>query len=180
MRQILMFQRGDHLTAVTVPRTRIGTMRSSRNNHPYVLVAISLIGLAGCAALPRTTAVAAPIVGTWIVRDTMAPFPYHMYVFNADGTMQQANPDAGDPHSSDSDGKGVWTARENRIVGRWVEITADRTTHKYSGRTEISFEIHVNGDTLTGTETVKIYDANERLTELPAGPAFQGTRVTLP
>jgi len=110
----------------------------------------------------------------------MAPFPYHMYVFNADGTMQQANPDAGDPHSSDSDGKGVWEVREDRVVGRWVEITADRVTHKYSGRTEISFEIRVSGDSLTGTETVKLYDADEKLTELPAGPAFQGKRVTVP
>jgi hypothetical protein len=33
-----------------------------------------------------------PIVGTWLVKDSGAPFPYHMYVFNADGTLQQANP----------------------------------------------------------------------------------------
>ena len=145
-----------------------------------LLMSALLIELAGCDTLARRTAVPAPIVGTWIVKDPMAPFPYHMYVFNADGTMQQANPDAGDPHSSDSDGKGVWAIREGHVVGRWVEITADRVTHKYSGRTEISFEIHVDGDSLTGTETVKIYDANEKLTGLPAGPAFQGTRVTLP
>jgi len=141
---------------------------------------LSLLAMQGCSTSPSRISGSNPVVGAWFVKDVDAPFPYHMYVFNADGTLQQANPDAGDPNSSDSDGKGVWTARENRIVGRWVEITADRTTHKYSGRTEISFEIHVNGDTLTGTETVKIYDANERLTELPAGPAFQGTRVTLP
>jgi len=155
-------------------------MRSSRCFRWYVVVAMSLSGLAGCVAFPRATTAPDRIVGTWIVKDPMAPFPYHMYVFNADGTMQQANPDAGDPHSSDSDGKGVWAVREDRIVGRWVEITADRTTHKYSGRNEISFVIRVNGDTLTGTETVKLYDANEKLTELPAGPAFQGRRVTLP
>ena len=155
-------------------------MKWTRSSHPYVFVATCVIGLAGCAAIPHTAPAQAPIVGAWIINDPMAPFPYHMYVFNADGTMQQANPDAGDPHSSDSDGKGVWAARDGRIVGRWMEITADRTTHKYSGRTEISFEIGVAGDTLTGTETVKIYDANEQLTELPAGPAFQGKRVTLP
>jgi len=144
------------------------------------LIVFLLIALAGCETLPLKAATSAPIVGTWIVKDPMAPFPYHMYVFNADGTMQQANPDAGDPHSSDSDGKGLWAARDGHFVGRWAEITADRTTHKYSGRTEISFEIHVDGDTLTGTETVKIYDANEKLTELPAGPPFQGRRITLP
>lgn len=153
----------------------MATMRSSGCN---VLVGACLIGLAGCTTLSRTPA--APIVGTWIVRDPMAPFPYHMYVFNADGTMQQANPDAGDPHTSDSDGKGVWAYRDGHIIGRWVEITADRSTHKYSGRTEITFDIIVEGDTLSGTEAVKIYDADENLTELPAGPAFQGKRVTLP
>ncbi len=48
------------------------------------------------------------IVGTWFVKASDAPFPYHMFVFNADGTMQQANPDAGDANTSDSDGKGIW------------------------------------------------------------------------
>ena len=145
-----------------------------------VSAGLLLVGLSGCDTMPRKAAAPASIIGAWIVKDPMAPFPYHMYVFNADGTMQQANPDAGDPHSSDSDGKGVWAMRDGRFVGRWAEITADRTTHKYSGRTEISFEIHVDGDTLSGTESVKIYDADEKLTELPAGPAFQGKRVTLP
>ena len=37
-----------------------------------------------------------------------------MYVFNADETMQQANPDAGDPHGSDSDGKGDWIVDGDR------------------------------------------------------------------
>jgi hypothetical protein len=45
-----------------------------------------------------------PIVGAWFVQDPGEPFPYHTYVFNTDGTRQQANPDAGDPHSSDCDG----------------------------------------------------------------------------
>ena len=149
-------------------------------NVRYAVLATALLSLAGCAAMPRTPAVD-PIVGTWIVRDPMAPFPYHMYVFNADGTMQQANPDAGDPHGSDSDGKGVWAARGGRIVGRWAEITADRATHQYSGRLEITFEIRVTGDTLTGTESVKIFDADGKLTtEMPPGPAFEGTRLAVP
>jgi hypothetical protein len=104
-----------------------------------------------------------------------------MYVFNADGTMQQANPDAGDPHASDSDGKGVWVARGGRIVGRWVEITADRVTRKYSGRTEVTFIIEVNGDTLSGSESVKSFDAKENLAESSAaGKRFDGRRVSLP
>jgi hypothetical protein len=38
-----------------------------------------------------------PIVGTWFVKTPEAPFQYQMFVFNLDGTMRQANPDAGDP-----------------------------------------------------------------------------------
>lgn len=63
-------------------------------------------------------------MGAWLVQDPNAPFPYHMYVFNADGTMQQANPDAGDVHGSDSDGKGIWVASGTRIKGKWVEVIA--------------------------------------------------------
>ena len=60
--------------------------------------------------------------------------------------MQQANPDAGDPRTSDSDGKGVWQDRGGRIEGRWVELTADRTTHQYAGRLEVTMQISVRGD----------------------------------
>jgi hypothetical protein len=51
----------------------------------------------------------AAIVGVWSVTMPEAPFPYHLFVFHPDGTMQQANPDAGDAHTSDSNGMGVWT-----------------------------------------------------------------------
>jgi hypothetical protein len=101
--------------------------------------------------------------------------------FNADGTMQQANPDAGDPHGSDSDGKGVWVANGERIKGKWVEVIADRTTHQFSGRLEISYEITVRGDTYTATEAVRSYDAAGNLAASPATPSqLVGKRVTLP
>jgi hypothetical protein len=104
-----------------------------------------------------------------------------MYVFNADGTMQQANPDAGDSHGSDSDGKGIWVATGERIKGKWVEVIADRATHKFAGRLEISYEITVSGDTYTATETVRSYDAAGNLVASPVTPAkLLGKRVTLP
>jgi hypothetical protein len=79
------------------------------------LLAVAAIGLIGCSNLARGSRLPNSIVGTWLVKDPNAPFPYHLYVFNSDGTMQQANPDAGDPHASDSDGKGVWVAKGERI-----------------------------------------------------------------
>jgi hypothetical protein len=95
--------------------------------------------------------------------------------------MQQANPDAGDPHTSDSDGKGVWVADDGRIKGRWVEVLADRTTHQFAGRLEVTYDIRVIGDSYTGTETVRSYDAAGNLIATPATPAqFEGQRVKFP
>src|SRR5271156_4481732 len=101
-------------------------MKKSAKTLVVLFSAVSILGLPGCSRLPSANASANPIVGAWFVKDLGAPFPYHMYVFNADGTMQQANPDAGDPNSSDSDGKGVWVADGDRIKGKWVEVIADR------------------------------------------------------
>ena len=144
-----------------------------------VLSVASMLGLHGCYS-KSTDEGGNPIVGTWLVKDSAAPFPYHMYVFNADGTLQQANPDAGDPRTSDSDGKGVWISNGDRIKCKWMEIVADRTTHKFSGRLEISCDIQVSIDTFTGTETVSVFDANGALTEGPTNPTLlEGKRVTL-
>jgi hypothetical protein len=102
-----------------------------------------------------------------------------MYVFNGDGTMQQANPDAGDPHTSDSDGEGVWVADGNRIRGKWMEVLADRSTHQFSGRLEISFELYVEGNTLSGTESVRSFDENGKESgRIPTPSQLHGTRVT--
>jgi hypothetical protein len=68
-----------------------------------VFMAASMLALPGCGKFGSALNPPNRIVGAWFVKNTGAPFPYHMYVFNADGTMQQANPDAGDPRTSDSD-----------------------------------------------------------------------------
>lgn len=145
------------------------------------ILASLALGSYGCSSLQGRNNLPNPVVGTWLVQDPNAPFPYHMYVFNADGTMQQANPDAGDPHGSDSDGKGIWVADGERIKGKWVEVVADRATHQFAGRLEVSYDITVSGDSYTGTETVRSYDAAGRLTAGPDTSArLQGERVKLP
>jgi hypothetical protein len=145
------------------------------------LLGSAAIGLYGCASPATRSDIPNPVVGAWLVKDPNAPFPYHMYVFNADGTMQQANPDAGDPNGSDSDGKGIWVANGGKINGKWVEVIADRTTHQFAGRLEISYGITVSGDTYIGTETVRAYDAAGNLAAGPAATAeLVGKRVTLP
>src|SRR5450432_4733117 len=120
---------------------------------------LSLLAMHGCSTSPSRISGSNPVVGAWFVKDVDAPFPYHMYVFNGDGTMQQANPDAGDPHGSDSDGKGIWVTDGDRIKGKWVEVIADRASHRFAGRAEISYEVKVNADTFAGTITASSYDA---------------------
>ena len=145
-----------------------------------VLAAVALSAL-GCDRPRAEGAPAPPIVGTWLVHDPNAPFPYHLYVFNADGTMHQANPDAGNPRSSDSDGKGIWAVRGDHIEGKWVELSADRATHQYAGRLELTMRITVLGDSLTATETAQVFDATGAPAPAPATPKpLSGTRVTLP
>jgi len=160
---------------------RLGTyMKKSEEIFALIFSAACILGLLGCAH-DNTERKANPIVGAWFVKDPGAPFPYHMYVFNADGTMQQANPDAGDPHNSDSDGKGVWVTDGDRIKGKWVEVIADRASHRFAGRAEISYEVKVNADTFAGTITASSYDAAGTLTEGPSSPTLlEGKRITFP
>src|SRR5947209_2207242 len=101
---------------------RLRPMQPSQQFLAPLLLAGFALSASGCDRGSADAARVPPIVGAWIVQDPNAPFPYHMYVFNADGTMQQANPDAGDSRTSDSDGKGAWRARGNSIEGKWVEV----------------------------------------------------------
>jgi hypothetical protein len=103
-----------------------------------------------------------------------------MQVFNADGTMQQANPDAGNATTSDSDGKGIWAAEGGHIRGKWVEIRADRATHAYIGRGEITFDLTVSGDRFSGAAVGRFYDPSGKLTDGPIDTPVSGERVTLP
>jgi hypothetical protein len=152
-------------------------MRMANKRYGALLV-LAAVGVSACSKSTVESVAPNPIVGTWVVSDPGAPFPYHMYVFNADGTMQQANPDAGDPRASDSDGKGVWIVKDGEVRGKWVEIIADRSTHKYTGRAEISFKLKAVGDTFTGTDWASSFDTTGKRTDgpTPASP-FEGTRV---
>ena len=147
-----------------------------------VFLALALVAQGGCvgmtAAAPEQSRVS--IVGAWVVKYDKAPFPWHMQVFNADGTMQQANPDAGNAGSSDSDGKGIWTAKAGRVRGKWVEIRADRATHAYIGRGEISFDVAVSGNTFAGMAQASFFDPAGSLTDGPIDTPVSGERVTLP
>ncbi len=66
----------------------------------------------------------------------------------------------------------------SRIHGKWVEIMADRTTHRFTGRGEYSFEISVSGDRLRGDGKMNLLDVNDQ----PIGvipTTFTGQRIKL-
>ena len=117
------------------------------------------------------------IIGAWFVKIPEAPFHYHMFVFNSDGTMLQSNPDSGDPNTSDSNGMGVWAPDGEKIKGKFVEITADRTTHQFISRGEISFLIKVNGNAFSGAASAIFYDAEGRQLRSPIAATLTGQRV---
>jgi len=97
-----------------------------------------------------------------------------MFIFHSDGTMLQSNPDAGDPNTSDSNGAGMWTPVADGIKGKFVEVTADRTTRRFVSRGEISFMVRVNRDALSGTASAVFYDEEERQTRGPIDASPRG------
>jgi len=144
------------------------------------LIALGVVAL--CLSSPACHQISggknnSPIVGTWFVKTPEAPFQYHMFVFHSDGTMQQANPDAGDPNTSDSNGMGVWVPDNDRIKGKFVEVTADRTTRRFVSRGEISFLIEVNGNAFSGTASAIFYDAAGKRLRGPLPATLEGQRV---
>jgi hypothetical protein len=65
-------------------------------------IVIATLCLTGCQAAHKNPGPASEIVGAWLVTIPHVPFPLHMFVFHADGTVEQSNPDAGDPNTSDT------------------------------------------------------------------------------
>ena len=139
-------------------------------------VAVFLGVLACRRSAPEAGAVSS-IVGTWLVKTPEAPFAWHLYAFHPDGTVQQANPDAGDPNTSDSNAMGAWQVEGDHIKGRIVEFTANRTTHQVVSRGEISFTLRTRGDTLSGLASAAFYDIDGHPLHPPIAATLNGQRI---
>lgn len=136
-------------------------------------VGIVVLCLAGCPETQKSP----DVVGAWIVKISDAPFPLHMFVFHSDGTVEQSNPDAGDPNTSDSNLMGAWRAEGDSYRGKVVEITADRTSRQFASRGEISFTLKVSGDTFGGMASATFFDAGGRRVKGPVQVRMHGERV---
>lgn len=119
------------------------------------------------------------IVGVWYVRVLGAPFEYHVFTFHADGTMLQANPDAGDAGTSDSIGMGTWLMDGDIVRAKFVENTAHRETHAFASRGEIALEMKIHDDMLIGYASATFYDAENKVIKGPTREKLKGTRVSV-
>jgi DNA-binding transcriptional regulator LsrR (DeoR family) len=59
-------------------------------------------------------------------------------------------------------------------------MLADRATHAFLGRGEISFSVIVRGDSIVGTASARFFDAAGAPSDGPIAVEMLGSRVTLP
>jgi hypothetical protein len=145
--------------------------------HWWLLVAAAGAACLSMSACDPRAGAPNPIIGTWVVDAAGAPFPHHVFQFHADGTMLQANPDAGDTNTSDSVAMGVWSANGGRIKGKFVEIMANRSTGEFLSRGEIAFDIKLDGDRFLGTASARFFGLDGALLRGPVSAALDGRRV---
>ena len=145
--------------------------------NAFSSIALIVFWITGCHQAPSGSSGSPAIVGAWIVRIPEAPFPLHMFVFHSDGTVEQSNPDAGDPDTSDSNLMGAWLAEGDGFRGKVMEITADRTTHQLVSRGEISFTLKVSGNVFSGKARAVFYDVNGQPVREPLQARLEGERV---
>ena len=144
--------------------------------HTWLIALVFLVAtlcLSGCSHPGGAPAV----VGAWLLKMPTAPYPYHLFIFHADGTVIQSNPDAGDPRTSDSNLMGAWTTAGTQVTAKLVETSADRTTHQFVSRTELAISLQVQLNALHGTGTASVFDATGKLDGTPHPFTFDGDRI---
>jgi hypothetical protein len=138
---------------------------------------LMLLGVSGCREAHTGRGASADVVGAWVVKIPDAPFPLHMFVFHSDGTVEQSNPDAGDPNTSDSNLMGAWRADGAGYRGKLVEVTADRASRQFAARGEISFTLEVSGNSFEGMANATFFDPSEHRIRGPVQVSMHGERV---
>lgn len=134
-----------------------------------VALVVCLAGLASLsfsrriASAERADEAIAPVVGVWEVSVGNAPFGPHLFTFHSDHTFLSSNPDAGDTHTSDSDGEGVWEGW-NTVRGIFKEYDASRgptpPAGTFVGTLTVTYTIKVEGDTCSGNASATLTDTS--------------------
>jgi hypothetical protein len=130
-----------------------------------------------------------PLVGVWRVKAAGAPFPYHLFVFHADGTLHQSNPPAGNTNTSDTAGLGLWAEGHDGIRAKFEEYRVDFATGAVTrGVVTFQFQLSEGPDhapqpspRLTGTAEFRIYDPedDQHIIKGPLTSTLEGQKVTL-
>ncbi len=151
-----------------------------------LVVSVGFVALSSNHPIKARAANPNSVVGVWFVNAVGAPFQPHLATFHPDGTMIIDNPEAGDPHTSDSAGMGPWQIQQdqngdgNVINGKFEEINADRTTNAFVSTLIVTYTITVNGNTFTGPAQATYYNPDGTLQAGPFPATLNGTRITLP
>jgi hypothetical protein len=119
-----------------------------------------------------------PIVGVWRVSVVGAPFPYHMFAFHSDGTMQQSNPPAGNKETSDTAGLGIWAEKDGAVKARFEEFRISFNDDQVT-RGAVDFNLKVSANKLSGDCAFNIYDINGKHLQGPMQATVEADRVTL-
>lgn len=147
-----------------------------------LIITVGLIAFLGNHSSKANAANPNSPVGVWFVNAVGAPFQPHMVTFHSDGTMEIDNPEAGDPHTSDSVGMGPWQLNPSSgtVTGKFEEINADRDTHQFVSTLIVTFTITVTGNTFTGPAEATYYNPDGTLQMGPFPATLNGTLLTLP
>jgi hypothetical protein len=135
--------------------------------RPAVVAAVGALIVAGPLAVRTLPAMAdgpsahhtAPVVGTWVGQVHGAQYEDHLYQFHTDGTMEGTNPQRVQEKPdgtgvNDSLAMGSWHMEHGQVVGVFLELNANQTTHKQADTLTVRFTLEVHGDHLTGTAKV--------------------------
>ena len=149
-----------------------------------LIVVMGYMALSGNHLMKARASNPNSVIGVWYVNAVGAPFQPHIATFHSDGTMLIDNPEAGDPHTSDSAGMGPWqvdpNGNGNVYDGKFEEINADRTTNQFVSTLIVTFTITVTGNTFTGPAQANYYNPDGSFQQGPYPATLNGTRLTLP
>jgi hypothetical protein len=114
-------------------------------------VALVVVGVVAGTSVANAASDGRGVSGqTYYVDTCGAPFRPHSAIFHSDGALTFDFPDAAEANNSASTGNGQWRVKNNKVIGRFFEINADRATNTATGTLVVTFTLTVHGSTFEG------------------------------